>query len=340
MTQVFQIANIFPENLLNDVHNVIKTVPWRYGWASNRSIEFTHWNHDFANAGADNGLDRADRLTGPIKTAWEYLQQNYLGPQALLRCYTNSHTYGVEGYPHTDSKRSADHTIVVYMTPDWQRNWGGETMIYEGDKIVHAELPHFNNAIIFPGAAWHCARAVTRICPAQRITLMFKFAAHNTDPQRERIQLLLESLGADKIKHKYGKLINHLLRVYDMLKQNGHNDITAGAGGLHSVFGTNVFQHQCLGAEQRNLVVNAIGPEATELVELFRDVNRPAALVHAVKNNTLDLALRTGSTRSVTKNQLNSLCAIEAANLADQKVLKKYPDLEMFLRNLNEKQTN
>lgn len=333
MTKVFQIANVFSDDLLKQVNSVIKRVPWRYGWASNRSIEFTHWNHDFVHAGADNGLDRADRLTGPIKTAWEFLQQNYLGPQDLLRCYTNSHTYGVEGYPHQDSKRSADHTIVIYMTPEWQRDWGGETFVYEGDKILHAELPHYNNAIIFPGMAWHCARSVTRICPAQRITLMFKFAAKGTDPQRQRIQVLLESVGADKIKHKNGKLLNHLLRVYDIAKQYGHSDVVAGACGLHSIYGTNIFQHATLKQDQRQLVVNAIGEEAAHYVDLFRDISRPNTLESALQNNTTTVELNAGGTRILTEKELNTLCAMEAANLADQKSLKNYPLIKKFLRN-------
>lgn len=333
MTQVFQIDNVFPDELLQQVQAVIRRVPWRYGWASNRNIEFTHWNYDFANAGADNGLDRSDRLTGAIRDAWIYLQKEYLGPQALLRCYTNTHTYGVEGYPHQDSKRSADHTVVIYMSPHWQRDWGGETMVYEGDRIIHAELPHYNRAIVFPGEAWHCARAVTRICPAQRITLMFKFAAPGVDLQRQRIQVLLESVGADKIKHKNGKLLNHLLRVYDNVKMNQHDDIIAGAAGLHSIFGTNIFTHKTLQADQRQLVLDAIGAEATELVELFRDIARPMALETALANNSLEVKMNDGSTRTLTEKQLNSICAIEAANLHDQKSLKKYPNIARFLRN-------
>lgn len=333
MTQVFQLQTVFPEDLLKRVKSTINSVPWRYGWASDRNIEFTHWNYDFASAGADNGLDRADRLKGAIAEAWQYLQDNYLGPQALLRCYTNSHTYGVEGYPHTDSKRSADHTIVIYMTPDWQLKWGGETMVYEGDKIIHAELPHYNNAIIFPGAALHCARAVTRICPAQRITLMFKFAAHGVDPLRDRIQQLLESVNADKIRHKNGKLINHLLRCYDLARANGHGDTVASVVGLHSIFGTNIFQHQTLKPEDRQRVVDTVGEEATALIELFRDVKRPSTLEFALARGSLNVELNDDRQLALTQNQLNTLCAVEAINLADQKSLKNYPKIKEFLRN-------
>ena len=176
MNGISQLTQVFPEDLLKTVSDYIDTVPWKYGWASNRGIEFTHWNHSFAKGSTENGLDISNNLPEPILRAWNHLKVNYLGDQTLLRCYTNSHTYGVEGYPHTDSKRAVDNTIVVYMNPEWRREWGGETTVYDGDTIVHAELPKYNKGLIFPGAAVHQARSVTRVCPAQRITLMFKFA--------------------------------------------------------------------------------------------------------------------------------------------------------------------
>ena len=115
MNGISQLTQVFPEDLLKNVSDYIDQVPWKYGWASNRSFEFTHWNHSFAKGNAENGLDISDNLPEPILRAWNHLKVNYLGDQTLLRCYTNSHTYGVEGYPHADSKRDVDYTIVIYM---------------------------------------------------------------------------------------------------------------------------------------------------------------------------------------------------------------------------------
>lgn len=332
MNSIVKIDQVFPTALLKDVSAVIDHVPWRYGWASNKSIEFTHWNHSFAKGGALNSVDIADQLTGPIALAWQHIQDNITGPQDLLRCYTNSHTFGVEGYPHTDSKRDLDKTLIIYMNKHWQRDWGGETTIYHDDLIAHAELPKYNKGLIFSGTDWHSARAVTRICPAQRITLMFKYAPLHIDPIRCEIQKFLSLLNTDSVKHSGKTLWTHLLNVYDILKAEGHSQEICSAGGLHSIFGTNAFKHQMLNINQRHVVVNLIGEEATNLVELFHGIKRPQTLEHAVKNKTLQVELNSGEIKTLTQNELNSICAIEAANLSDQKSLKNYPLIAKFLR--------
>ena len=334
MTEVKRIAQVLPQELITKVSEVIDTVPWRYGWNSNRSIEYTHWNHSFAKAGALNTIDVSDQISGPIAEAWQYLQQHHIGPAKLLRCYTNSHTFGVEGYPHTDSKRKEDKTLLIYMNKHWQRDWGGETTIYSGDDIVHAELPKYNNALIFNGADWHSARSVTRICPAQRITLMFKYCAPGVDPQRDKLQSFLTLIGADKIKHSGRNLWTHLLNVYDLLREHGYNTDICAAGGLHSIFGTNIFKKQTLTSAQRVMVVNTIGETATQIVELFAKVKRPQTLENALKSNTTEVELNDGSKTTLTQLELKILCAIEAANLSDQKSLKNYPHIAKFLRKI------
>lgn len=335
MKSIERVEQVFPEELLTLVQEQITNAPWRYGWGSNKNIEFTHWNHSFVRAGAQNGLDMAHELNPVMQRAWQHVQEHITGPAALLRCYTNTHTFGVEGYPHTDSKRQHDRTLVVYMTPHWQRDWGGETVVYDGYNIAHAELPRYNHGLIFNGNQWHQARSVTRICPAQRTTLMFKYAPRDVDVHRDRIQLALTAVGANKIKHSGRNLMVHLLNVYDILKSWGYDQTVCSAGGAHSIFGTNVFKHKTATSEDRPRVVQVIGEEATQLVELFRDIRRPRALEAAVAANSTTVELNDGTTRELTVEQLNNLCAIEAANLTDQKGLKNYPHLRKFARTGN-----
>ena len=332
MNSIKRIEQVFPDALLEDVTKVISNVPWKYGWNSNKNIEFTHWNHSFAKAGPINTLDVSDQISGPIAAAWNHIQTNLIGPNVLLRCYTNSHTFGVEGYPHTDSRRQEDKTILVYMNKHWQRDWGGETTIYHGDEIAHAELPKYNHGLIFHGADWHSARSVTRICPAQRITLMFKYCSYNVDPIRDKLQSFLTLIGAEQIKHSGRNLWTHLLNTYDILKAEGFSQDICSAGGLHSIFGTNIFKQQTLTAAQRFMVVNTIGESATNLVELFSEILRPGTLESALKNKTTQVELNSGGTVILSEIELNSMCAIEAANLSDQKSLKNYPNIAEFLR--------
>ena len=330
-----KIKTCLPEKLANDVADYANGHHWHYGWASNKSMGYPHWNKDFTGEGREgiiNSLDVSNRLPEPISSAWNHICAQYLHEIKLLRCYVNAHTYGVEGYPHTDSSRPDDRTMVLYLNKEWRREWGGETMIYAGQDIVHAEIPKFNHGIIFPGNQFHVAKGVTRICPALRITLMFKFCPINLDRVRDNIQTALQELGTTKTRHQNGNLMEHLLRVYDLLKLQNYDTAVCQAGAFHSIFGTNVFQYKTIMKSERSRVVAYIGEEATELVELFGQMHRPQTLETALlKKNTI-VQLAGGEERILTQKQLNSLCAIEAANLHDQNALGPFPNIKTFLK--------
>jgi hypothetical protein len=167
---------------------------------------------------------------------------------------------------------------------------------------------------------------------------MFKFAPKNVDPTRNKIQKFLTEIGAHKDKHSGGTFQGHLLRTYDAIKANGWDNNLACAGAFHSIFGTNIYKKQTLTADQRDQVVSIIGEEATRLVELFRDVKRPTALEQALANKTTTVEMNSGGARILDLKDLNSLCVIEAANLADQGSLKNYPNIRKFLKNNRNKE--
>jgi hypothetical protein len=274
-----------------------------------------------------NGLDASTKLSGAVADCWNYIQKTYFPDTVLLRCYANGHTYGVEGYPHTDSNRPQDRTLVVYLNKQWQRGWGGETVIYNGQRIVHAELPSYNRALNFSGFNWHAARGVTRICNDLRITLMFKFAPANTDSVRDRIQQFLDSIGTNTKSHSGSTLFVHLLSTYDLLKLAGQDETTCLAGAIHSIFGTNVFTEKTLSleVEDRKRVIAEVGERAIELATIFSRINRPAILEEYLANGT-----STGFDDATSR----ILCAIEGANLQDQNALKSYPKLTEFWKNI------
>ena len=329
-----QIENCFPVELADQLNLLISNSDWKYGWRSNNSMGYGHWNKDFTRAGPSNGLDVENKVKhSELQQAWSHLKNNYFPNATLLRCYANSHTFGVEGYPHTDSLRTCDYTAVVYLNKTWRREWGGETMIYNDNVITHAEIPKFNKALIFPGSQWHVAKSPSRICPDLRITLMFKFSLEQ-DLLRNKIQEFLIYLGADKIKHNSSNLFSHLLRTYDLLKKHGCSDVVCSAGALHSVFGTNIFTTKTLDITQRELVVRMIGSEATDLVELFSTLDRPNTLELALLTNTLTLNTNDGTTKTVDQKTFDNLCIMEAMNLHEQSSLAKYPGLhQWFLDN-------
>jgi len=147
----------------------VEEVSWMYGWKSDKETEFTQWHRDFFNAKPVNVH---------VQAAWEYVQKFLLPGHVLTRCYANAHTFGVEGYPHTDSRRDDNYTTMLYLVPEWKPEWAGETAFFnDAGDLVQSVLPNPNRLVVFNGAQVHSARSVSRICPALRRVLVFKSQA-------------------------------------------------------------------------------------------------------------------------------------------------------------------
>lgn len=297
---------------------------WSYGWPSNKDMPYGHWNADFTRTSKNNPTDVSSMLPPELLVIWHKINTEFFNEQAkLIRCYANRHTFGTEGYIHTDTQRKEDQTCIVYMDEEWKADWGGETVFYnkEVTEIVKAVIPKFGQVVVFAGDIPHCAKPISRICSKVRTTLMFKVTI---DPKavyqsEELLTEFLTDLGAHKIPHKRGTLADHLIRTYHLLKEVGAGDILALAGGLHSVYGTNVFKYNLL--NQGNTIISTqFGSEVERLVKLFSEQDRPNTLETPNGSlNDLDLFL---------------LRCIECANLHDQNELTavKYPNLFMFAK--------
>jgi len=336
--------NFLPEEILVEINQNISQHGFRYGWQSinsrDQSIPYAHWNNTFAGVDAENGLDLSNKLDGAIAKAWEHIRSTYCPGASLVRCYMNAHTYGVEGYPHTDTIRNG-HTVLVYLNDVWKREWGGETMFYDKDTVLYAELPKRNKGLIFDGKICHVAKGVTRLCPSLRVTLMFKITKQDDiDSDRDRLQEFLMSIKADTGPHaNNSSLLGHLLRTYDYLKAIGQPQYVCNAGAIHSIFGTNLYQWKDrLDYSERDRVAAAAGEDATRLAEIFSKVPRPAAIESALKQFTGKLLALSGPAIEITQLDLNDLAAIEGANLRDQSAFgNHYPMLKDYWTELNNK---
>jgi hypothetical protein len=200
-------------------------------------------------------------------------------------------------------------------------------MIFDGLDVEHAELPKYNQGLVFNGNKWHVARGVTRICPLQRITLMFKFSPRDVDLVRDRLQIFFTDLGAEKIQHKNKSFLAHLLGTYDLLKSVNAPDPVCQAGAAHSIFGTSAFRHELLTPDRRQELVAIIGEAAGELVDLFASLDRPQTLEQALDDGTQILKQRSGDPIEVDLDTFGNLCLIECANLKEQGSLATYPRL-------------
>jgi len=314
--------HVLSRDMLDPVRVYLEGAHWTYGWKSDHSIPYGHWNTDITHTLSTNPTDVTDRLPLELSLLWKTLNASIFGGDAFLsRCYANRHTFGTDGYLHVDSDREEDHTVIIYMNPEWEINWGGETILYVNGEAVNTFVPKYGRVVVFPGRIEHKVASVTKICPEARTTLMFKVSINPKPMDEDEKKLIdfLHKVGADKVKHKIGTLFEHLYRVYKILKEFKAPDYVCLAGGLHSVLGTNLFKQQ---VAMHKEVEEIFGSKVFNLVRLFSRIDRP----HVLENPDGVLS----------DQNLNDLRMIECANLYDQSDLNEtqYPNLYKFVKEL------
>ncbi len=94
----------------------------------------------------------------------------------IYRCYCNHAAYGDMLFTHTDAQPNQKGlTALWYIAPEWNVEWGGETLFYDSNMDAEAAVtPKPGRLVIFDGAITHVGRPPNRICYAPRYTLAFK----------------------------------------------------------------------------------------------------------------------------------------------------------------------
>jgi SM-20-related protein len=174
--------DLVPETLRRDILRMVRRPIWAYGWKSVKEHDrYGFWHAHFAGGDEASRDDceaalAANAGAAPINALWQLLSGTILKGHVPLRVYANGHTYGVEGYVHTDSEADDYFTTIYYAHGVWDANWAGETVFLAGDPgdIVRAVLPAPGRLVMFCGATPHAARGVSRECPELRISVVIK----------------------------------------------------------------------------------------------------------------------------------------------------------------------
>tara|TARA_R100001377_G_C3114210_1_gene83693 strand:+ start:122 stop:496 length:375 start_codon:yes stop_codon:yes gene_type:complete len=82
----------------------------------------------------------------------------------------------------------------------------------------------------------------------------------------------LKNIEANTKSHSGRTLIDHLIGVYNILKNDGAPQYLQDAGLFHSIYGTVIFKHQS--TNNRDAIIELIGEQAEEIVWEFCNLPR------------------------------------------------------------------
>lgn len=118
--------------------------------------------------------------------------------------------------------------------------------------------------------------------------------------------LFLTSVGCFETNHSCRSLGDHLINTYKILQKVNAPEAVCLAGGLHSIYGTNVFTKSTFTHNDRGLIAKKFGPRAEYLAYLFSIIDRPKCLESG------DVGFY------ISADDLSDLRMIEVANLFEQ----------------------
>jgi len=168
-TDIIQYHDFFDE----DDYRIIKEKTgygsqWKYGHTSlGREHPDFHTTTPFWKIDFVEDTFFTDHLLNKI-------QQKLNKSFELYHVYANGHTFGQDGSIHVDAHDDSGRTLLFYVNPVWDVNWGGATNFYVNSGEVHGVYPNGNKAVLFPGLIRHCAAPLTRAFKSLRVTIAWK----------------------------------------------------------------------------------------------------------------------------------------------------------------------
>jgi hypothetical protein len=127
-------------------------------------------------------------------------------------------------------------------------------------------------------------------------------------------------------------LFTHVCKTHDLLEDWGNPPSVCLAGLFHSIYGTWHVSHRALPFSERATVRALIGEEAEALAYIFCVAERPKDFLECLDRR--DVVIRdhhTGTMMSLSRETLDRLLEIEAANIIEQDE-RLYPVLDQCLR--------
>jgi len=140
----------------------IRNLSWKYDYSSTGDGVNKHW-HIFCGHTPEECTENGYET---LLLIWDAVQRKSKIKLQMERMYLNAHTHGIEPHAHVDD---GDFTIIYYPRMDWQRHFGGGTII--GNELIDYKG---NRSIMFNASYLHQAQTISRQCYKLRTCVVFK----------------------------------------------------------------------------------------------------------------------------------------------------------------------
>jgi len=101
----------------------------------------------------------------------KYLKQDLI----FIRAYSNGSTFGQTCRFHIDFEEDDVWTFVLFTEKNWNTQWGGEFVCYDGKEYSY--VPHIPNAGVLIPANWeHYGSCPNELANCSRTSIGFSFA--------------------------------------------------------------------------------------------------------------------------------------------------------------------
>ena len=164
--QVFD--NLLPGNVLNTLIRRFYNAAFKKTEVGRPdTANFPHWSHELE---ASN-LSSEDFWKHTVDGVKHFNSKN---KWKVYRAYVNYSAFGECMFSHVDAK-SRELTCLWYLVPEWDIDWGGETIFYDhDDEVSFACAPKAGRLVVFDSQIKHSGRSPQKICFHSRFTLAIK----------------------------------------------------------------------------------------------------------------------------------------------------------------------
>jgi hypothetical protein len=175
-----KISDVIPYWLFKSLQDEYYFTGWKmYNVSSDNSGERYSWS---INTHQPNQL-----IFYQIATYIKYRIKKYIKKDLhFIRAHTNLYVYGQTGKFHKDFVVDKIWTFILFTTPNWNIQWGGEFVCYDGKEYSY--VPHIPNAGVLIPSNWeHYGSCPNELANCSRTSIGFTFA--ETDVLKQVLDL-------------------------------------------------------------------------------------------------------------------------------------------------------